>query len=286
MTGLTERSEREVWYPIRAAALDLAGEAKLDRRALDVLDAYEHAERLAPLAKGLLGRAIELLDHVVSTCGLTTGKRPPPALSFELALDTAVRAAFDVGDLAQLIRVEFRGRDARLTSSRRSAPMVVLTEADRAITGVDKAMCALDLAAARASNTPGLRDFRFELDRSLSARRAYARLSRQVLHALVPGAHAPRFRFRGALQAIDELVAQDAYDELRIADRLLLRAAQRQKAARAVVLARVGRPRAGACDGRDQPAAATAGRGPGARQLQARADRPRLGAATRKLGPR
>jgi hypothetical protein len=142
--------DEDVWYPIRASAINLAAETKrLHRRAIDVLEPEEQVARIAPLASSLLSRALELLDHVVSTCGLTSGRRVPAALPFELAVDTAVRAAFDVGDLAELLRVELRRRRARLSRVGRSAPSVALVACDHAIAGVSKALAALELAAGR-----------------------------------------------------------------------------------------------------------------------------------------
>jgi len=223
MSGANDRSEQDVWYPIRASALRISIDARaLDRRLLDAMDLRQHLEQLRGFAETALLRSIELLDHVVSTCGLTSGRRPTSSLSFELALDSAVRTGFDVGDLADFVRVEFRRRRSTLSRVAEMPVLLALAECDRAVAGVGKALSALELAAARASSTPLLRDFVFELDRSLRVRRAYASVSELIVLSLAGGA--PPSGLPLVSQAIDDLLASELYAELRVGDRLLLRA--------------------------------------------------------------
>jgi len=226
-----DKDEREVWSPIRAAASRISAAARAyDVRTFDALEPGEHLSGLYPIALGLLEQSVELFEQIVSAFGITSGHRPSSTLTFELALDVAVRDSYDVGDLAQFIRGEFRRRRATLAEVPGMSPIVALAVCDNAIDGVRKALAAFEVAAARASHTSTTSVFAFEIDRSLAARRAYASLGSRIISELCPSADAVASRLQNVALAIEQLIQQELYADLRVGDRLLLRGAQKDLA--------------------------------------------------------
>ena len=141
------------WKAVRAKALRLAADARrADPRVLEALRLDDEGHRVQVAAARLLERAIRFLDEVVSACGVTSGRRPPANRTFKGAAEFAVLKGFELGDIAEFLRVELRRRQAQLAST--AVPRAVLVlESAGAISGVAIAAAAVARATSQLLET-------------------------------------------------------------------------------------------------------------------------------------
>jgi hypothetical protein len=148
----------------------------------------------------------------------------------DAAVEERARAAIsDVADIAFCAQLELSQRRQRLKEVAHSRdPIALLGDCDSALRRLYKALCAIDIALARATLTEPSLDFTSELQRSLRVRRYYARFSAQVLSGAEPTPSTLLARLRATGTAIAVLVGHEVYSELRVRDRLQLRSLQRR----------------------------------------------------------
>lgn len=206
----------------------------IDIRAYEGLELDDQVRRIHPVATSLLLRGGGLVAHVLASCDPVASREAREELPFELAMDAAVEereraAVLDVADIAFCAHLELQQRKQRLIEVGGSHdPITLLAECDSALRRLYKALCAIDIALARATLTEPVLDFTPELKRSLRVRRYYARFASQILGGAEPTKGTLVARLRGAGTAIAVLVGQQVYAELRVGDRLQLRSLQRR----------------------------------------------------------
>ncbi|HET7544750.1 MAG TPA: hypothetical protein VFK05_33010 [Polyangiaceae bacterium] len=206
----------------------------IDIRSYEGLELDEQVARIHPVATSLLARGAALVEQLRALYEPSEGQPSERTLSFELAMDAAVEqraraAVADVADIAFCAQLELQQRRQRLKEVARSRdPIALLGDCDSALRRLYKALCAIDIALARATLTEPSLDFTSELQRSLRVRRYYARFTGQILSGPEPTPGTLLARLRGAGTAIAVLVGHDVYSELRVRDRLQLRSLQRR----------------------------------------------------------
>lgn len=158
------------------------------------------------------------------------GALPPAFLSFERAMDSAVRALDEVAgpiqaveDIAFLVQLELRQRADRITRlSETSDPLMVIGECDSALRRVCKGLGAVDAAIAAAAQVRPVIEFASELRESLVVRRAYAQVRGYFVASGTPPEDAIESALRGAAARIDMLAEGEVSPLLRVGDRLQL----------------------------------------------------------------
>jgi len=224
--------------PIRS--LVLRGNA-VDIRAYEIASVDLIRAELQPITIALLGDAKALLgsilDHDAPADELSFDEEPGSAwashLSFDHEIDAAVASKLGsrraVDEIAFIAQLELRQREDRLSRIRSNQGAVALLgECDSSLRRIRKALNAVDAAIARAESVPPLLDFTSELQTSLAVRRAYAKFCARILGDGEPTEATLRARFRATGTQIAILVGWDAYPEMRVQDRLLLRDLQQR----------------------------------------------------------
>jgi hypothetical protein len=226
------RPSRTSLSDVRQSILELVVELqRIDIRMYEALALSDQVRRILPLATSLVTRGEQLIALILGSWDATAMDTLPPGLSFELMMDAAVKQSrtrvIDVGDVAFFAHLELQQRKQRLAEVG-AAPdaITLLSECDGALRRLHKALGALDTAIASATGTPAWLDFTPELERSLRVRRCYARLRERVLATPEPSCATLLARLRGVGTTIAVLVGNPVYAELRVGDRLQLRAVQ------------------------------------------------------------
>ena len=226
--------------PIRALVLRGNG---VDIRAYEIASIDRILAELQPVTLSLLGEARALLGSILDSHGdaavaeptveAETGSVWASHLGFEQEIDAAVASKLGsrraVDEIAFIAQLELRQREDRLSRVRSTqGPVALLGECDSSLRRIRKALNAVDAAIASAESIPPLLDFTSELQTSCAVRRAYAKLRARILLGGTPTEAALRARFRAAGTQIATLVGWDAYPEMRVQDRLLLRELQQR----------------------------------------------------------
>ncbi|MGN6104308.1 MAG: hypothetical protein ACTHU0_04330 [Kofleriaceae bacterium] len=213
---------------------------RIDIRAYEIATADRVAEELQPItlallgdARALLGAILEVQQAVQPPAGDPSSSAWASHLPFEREIDAAVATKLGsrraVEEIAFIAQLELRQREDRLGRiGARHGATALLGECDSSLRRVRKALNAVDAAIAKAEDVPPLLDFTSELGTSLAVRRAYAKFRVRLKLDGEPAPEALRARLRAAGTAIAILVGWDAYPEMRVQDRLLLRDLQQR----------------------------------------------------------
>lgn len=191
---------------------------------------------LQPRTTSLLAQANHLVRSVLDACEVPEEALggPDPAMDFELAIDAVIEhspsSSSRIADVAYMAQVELRQRAARLDGLAWDETTILIAECDGALRRVTKALCAIDRAMARASDTPAYLDFLSELELSLRVRRCYARFRSRVLAGggEVTGPDDVLAALRRTGTEIAVVVGLPLYPSLRLNDRLQLRGLQQR----------------------------------------------------------
>jgi hypothetical protein len=189
---------------------------------------------LQPRTSTLLAQANQLVRSVLEECELGESERivGEPRQDFELALDRVIQQSPSsrIADIAFMAQVELRQRAARLDGLAPDPASILIAECDGALRRVTKALCALDRAMARASDTPAYLDYLSELELSLRVRACYARFRRRVLEGGddVRTVEQVLARLRRTGGEIAVIVGLPVYPDLRLNDRMQLRGLQQR----------------------------------------------------------
>jgi len=210
---------------------------QVDIRAYEIASIERVISELQPTTLALLRDTRALLGDLIDTQQNAASTLEEPAstwashLPFEHELDAAVATKLGsrqaVEEIAFIAQLELRQREERLMRiTARQGATALLGECDSSLRRVRKALNAVDAAIAKAESVPPRLDFTSELQTSLAVRRAYAKFRARLNLEGEPRPDTLRSRFRAAGTQIAILVGWDAYPEMRVQDRLLLRELQ------------------------------------------------------------
>lgn len=211
----------------------------VDIRAYEIASVERITEELQPITLALLCDARSLLGAVLDSqdAAHSPGEEASSAwashLPFEREIDAAVATKLGsrraVEEIAFIAQLELRQREDRLCRiGARQGATALLGECDSSLRRVRKALNAVDAAIAKAEDVPPRLDFTSELETSLAVRRAYAKFRARLNLDGEPVPETLRARLRAAGTQIAILVGWDAYPEMRVQDRLLLRDLQQR----------------------------------------------------------
>lgn len=221
---------------------EFAGRTRaVDIRQFEPPTCLRSGQELHELTAQLVAEAGLLVSRIRATCeqlrtadGGSPTPVPEPFLPFEKAIDVAVDSPAEplsaIEDLAFLVQLELRQRDARLARVRATGAQLanVIGECDSALRCIRKGLTALDVAIARAEHVAPLLDYSSELEDALSIRKAYAKFRRRVLASGSFSEADIHTRMRAAGTTIAVLLGWSAYPRLRVRDRLHLRDLQQR----------------------------------------------------------
>lgn len=233
----------------------VSGVGGIDIRSFEQCESTALLRDLVPQTLTYLTRSIELTRGVVAACDTTapdnlatgsgeqaeagsgaTGDEFNRGFDFEIdtLIDGATRdgsakeATSQTADLAFVANIELRDRQRRITGLDTSSEAVpIVSECDSALRRIRKSLTAVELVIAGVLGVPHRLDFETELAVSLQIRCAYTRF-RQAVAGPVPTRDTLRRSLRAAGTRIAMLVGRAIYPQLRVRDRLQIRAFQGQ----------------------------------------------------------
>ncbi len=212
----------------------------IDIRKAEGRDATAALSELPGIVAAVVREACVVMSEIVADCEAN----PPSSrvhgreewdlqslrnsyLPFEQVIDTTVESRLGsyavVEEMAFVAQLELNQRLERLLRLKEThSPAVRLGECDGALRRTRKALAAVDRAVSKADGVEPLLDFESELVTSLRVRGAYVKL-RQRLRPLEHDDNPVRVRLRLAGTLIAKVVGWDAYAQMRVGDRLMLR---------------------------------------------------------------
>lgn len=220
---------------IRPHDLQAALRAAAEQARAVHIRSFEGAERarlldeLVPVVESVLGAGVEALAYVQSYYEAgephEDTSRPLLAELDRLAGASAARIA----DVAALARWQLRSKaEALARIGDADGAWHIVSQCGSGRRHTIKAAAAVERALSSHEGLPSELEplFMTELQRSLRVRQAYASFRRDVLRTGEPAAGEVHAGLRSAAVAIAKLVGRDAYEDLRIGDRVQLRSLQ------------------------------------------------------------
>jgi hypothetical protein len=216
--------------------LEMVREIKLLAAEVDAVDLreFESLEPTAELSR-LLATLDELTARAISVVQLVLARFPSPSAAPPPSNDddfqsesevTAVRPV-DVSGLAFIAHLDLKQARERLLAMGGAPELeAVLSQCERTLRRIFRALVALDHALAGVLWPAPILDCSQQLSRSLRVRAGYARFCRGVLNQPEPNADTITKTLRLIGTSLAVLLGKDIYSEMRVSDRLQLRGIQ------------------------------------------------------------
>jgi len=204
----------------------LAGEVEaIDLRSFEGAEPAAEIARLLVSVDDLAARATRVMAWVLSHSGDASDNPEDDEPNFGPEEVTSVRP-IQLDSIAFVAQLELRQCRERLAIGSGLDPLSALSECDRVLRRIMRGLRALDEALSQRSGGAPLLDGSDVLAKALRVRGCYAELSARIHGLPTPNAANITKVLRLAGTSLAVLVGRDAYPELRVGDRLQLRALQ------------------------------------------------------------
>jgi len=212
--------------PVGAAIRELAREVEtVDLRTFEGAEPSVEMARLVAWVDELAARATQImktvLAHYEEPAEVATDSEP----GFPPEEDTSVRK-MEAGSIAFVAQMELRQCRERLAMGNELSLVSALNECDRTLRRILRGLMALDDALSLESGSSRVLDDSELLSRSLRVRACYAELRARIHRQAPPDAATITKTLRLIGTTLAVLVGRETYSELRVGDRLQLRALQ------------------------------------------------------------
>lgn len=214
--------EAEVTATIRQIGRDVE---TLDLKSFEAAEPSVEMARIVVRVDELAARATQLMKLVLSQYEAPADPVLEEEPSFGPDETTAVRS-MEAGSIAFVAQLELRQCRERLAVSAGLNLLTVLSECDRTLRRILRGLIALDEVLSVERGLPRVLDQGELLSRSLRVRACYAELNAKINSIPPPEAATITRALRLVGTSLAVLVGRETYPELRVGDRLQLRALQ------------------------------------------------------------